>query len=143
MNVIDTNIWIYCYDERDAEKHRLAKETVKAVRPLALPWQVGCEFMAACRKLERFGFAREQAWKALSHMQQVSEKILLPDVSLWASAREIQQRLGLSFWDALLVSACILGGAAKLYSEDFGTLRNVGDLEIVNPFIKGTGAGAP
>ena len=66
MNVVDTNIWIYCHDKRDATKQAKAKEAVAAALPLALPWQVGCEFIAATRKLEPFGFTKETAWDALA-----------------------------------------------------------------------------
>ena len=50
MNAIDTNVWLYSHDTRDRRKQRLAQRLVAAVRPLALPWQVGCEFVAASRK---------------------------------------------------------------------------------------------
>lgn len=51
MNVVDTNIWIYCHDTRDPAKQQRARELVRTVRPLTLLWQVGCEFIAASRKL--------------------------------------------------------------------------------------------
>ncbi len=51
MHAIDTNIWIYSYDERDQHKKRIALDVIAITRPLALPWQVGCEFVAASRRL--------------------------------------------------------------------------------------------
>lgn len=62
MHAIDTNIWIYSQDKRHQNKQRIAQELVAVTRPLALPWQVGCEFIAACRKLAPFGFSEQQAW---------------------------------------------------------------------------------
>ncbi len=66
MNAIDTNIWIYRYDARDPKKHSVAKNLISTVRPLALPWQVGCEFIAASRKLAHLGFDEAKAWAALT-----------------------------------------------------------------------------
>lgn len=54
MNAIDTNIWIYCHDKRDPVKQSKALDVVETVGPQRLLWQVGCEFIAAARKLERF-----------------------------------------------------------------------------------------
>jgi predicted nucleic acid-binding protein len=47
MNVLDTNIWLYSHDTRDPHKQAIAQQLIATVRPLALPWQVGCEFIAA------------------------------------------------------------------------------------------------
>jgi len=39
-----------------------------------------------------------------------------------------------SFWDALLVAACLDAGVATLYSEDFDPGSRIDSLQIVNPF---------
>ena len=136
MNAIDTNIWIYSHDARDEGKRRRAHELIATLEPLALPWQVGCEFVAAARKLEVFGFTRQEAWAALADMEAIADVVLLPDRSVWPMARDLQERLGLHFWDALLVAGCICGGVETLYSEDFSGHRKIGDLTIVNPFVE-------
>jgi predicted nucleic acid-binding protein len=56
MNAIDTNIWVYCHDARDGEKQRVAQELIETAESIVLLWQVGCEFIAAARKLHPFGF---------------------------------------------------------------------------------------
>ena len=56
MNVLDTNVWIYSHDKRDPKKQARAQELIGVTRPILLPWQVGCEFIAAARKLEPHGF---------------------------------------------------------------------------------------
>jgi hypothetical protein len=48
---------------------------------LALPWQVGCEFVAASRRLATVGFAEAQAWAALAVMATLADVILLPQGS--------------------------------------------------------------
>jgi len=83
MNVIDTNIWLYSQDTRDPRKQGVAQQLIATTRPLALPWQVCCEFVAASRKLAAVGFKESQAWAALAAMQAIADAILLPVPDLW------------------------------------------------------------
>jgi predicted nucleic acid-binding protein len=134
MNAIDTNIWIYRHDTRDPAKQAIAKQLIASVQPLLLPWQVGCEFIAASRKLEPFGFSADDAWDALTDMQAMAAGLLLPSAVLWAEARSLQGRYSLSFWDALLIAACIRGGIQTLYTENMGAPRTINGLSLINPF---------
>jgi len=134
MIAIDTNVWIYAYDIRDPRKKRRAMDLIAQTRPLALPWQVGCEFLAASRKLENQGFDRQQAWAALDDMRTMADVVILPSPAVWDEARRIQDHLGLSTWDAILIAACREGRVDALISEDFGSLPNVAGIAIVHPF---------
>ena len=118
MNAIDTNIWLYSHDTRDPRKQAIAQQLIATIRPLALPWQVGCEFVAASRKLAAVGFTEAQAWPALAAMQSLADVILLPLPDLWPETQALQARYSLSFWDALLVSTCQRGNVQVLYTED-------------------------
>jgi hypothetical protein len=90
MNAIDTNVWLYSHDTRDAHKQAVAQSLIANLRSLALPWQVGCEFIAASRKLAPLGFDAGQAWAALADMQSMADAVLMPVPRLWPAA-------GLSF----------------------------------------------
>jgi predicted nucleic acid-binding protein len=61
MIVLDTNIWIYSHDSRDTRKQAIAQQLIAEVAPLTLPWQVGCEFVSAARKLATAGFSEADA----------------------------------------------------------------------------------
>jgi predicted nucleic acid-binding protein len=135
MNAIDTNVWIYSHDSRDESKRRTAQKLIATLEPIALLWQVGCEFVAAARKLEPFGFSPQQAWAALADMQAMADAVLLPNCETWSIARDVHERLQLHFWDALIVAACIQGRVDTLYSEDFGDRIAIEGLRIVNPFV--------
>jgi predicted nucleic acid-binding protein len=137
MNAIDTNIWIYSHDTRDPKKQLEAQNLIATLRPLALPWQVGCEFIAASRKLASIGFDEAQAWSALSHMQAMADVVLLPIPQLWPATQALQSMHALSFWDGLLVGACIQGGVQFLFTEDLGAPRVIDRLTVVNPFVAG------
>src|SRR5437016_2677729 len=110
MNALDTNVWLYLHDSRDLGKQAVAQQLVAATRPLVLPWQVGCEFIAASRKLTSLGFTENHAWAALTAMQSLADSIVLPVVDLWNEAHALQGPHTLSFWDALLVASCLRGG---------------------------------
>jgi len=135
MNAIDTNIWLYSQDTRDPNKQSLAQQLIARTRPLALPWQVGCEFIAASRKLAAAGFTEAHAWTALDAMRVLADVILLPVSDLWPETHALQSRYSLSFWDALLVASCLRGGVSVLYTEDMGSPRVIDTLSLVNPFL--------
>ena len=136
MNAIDTNIWIYCHDSRDAEKQKVAQRLIETSDSMALLWQVGCEFIAATRKLRPFGFTEEQAWQSLEDMQAMADTVLLPVPELWQKCQSIQQQHGTHFWDALIVSTCVHYQVNLLYSEDIPENNDFYGLRIVNPFRK-------
>src|SRR5437879_1543464 len=87
MIVIDTNIWIYSHDTRDLRKQAIAQQLIASATALLPPWQVGCEFIAAARKLSSVGFVEADAWDALEDMQQLADAIALPDPLDWKAAR--------------------------------------------------------
>ena len=87
MNAHDTNIWIYTHDARDPVKQLKAQQVIAATQPFALLWQVGCEFLAASRKLQALGFTEDNAWQALLDMQVAAVITLFPDTTVWPDAR--------------------------------------------------------
>src|SRR5260221_693200 len=135
MNAVDSNIWIYRHDSRDVAKQRTAEQLVKSLQSQVLLWQVGCEFIAASRKLAHLGFTEDQAWDALADMQSIASLIVLPDLQVWVEAQSLTNRHSLSFWDALLVAACIRAGVRTLYTEDMGAPRVIDGLSLINPFL--------
>ena len=134
MNAVDTNVWIYSHDSRDPDKQQHALDVLAAARPMVLPWQVGCEFIAASRKLLSLGFKSEDAWESLDDMRHIATRVALPIPADWSTARDLQTTDMLSFWDALLIATCLRHGVTTLYSEDFGSPRAVRGINVVNPF---------
>lgn len=135
MNAIDTNVLIYAYDQRDPRKSSIAQDLLADIQPFALIWQVGCEFIAASRKLAQFGFTENDAWAALDEALGTADELIVPSAAVWSRARALQARLHLHFWDSLLVASCLEGSVATLYSEDFGSRDDIDGLRIINPFL--------
>jgi predicted nucleic acid-binding protein len=51
-------------------------------------------------------------------------------------AERLLSRYQLSFWDAMVVAACLEGGVTHLYTEDMGGNPDIEGVEIVNPFYE-------
>lgn len=83
--------------------------------------------------MEPLGYSRSQAWQDLSDLRRVWTT-LLPGWGVLDGAGRLQGRYNFSFWDGMIVAACLDGGVSRLYSEDFDAYPRVDGLEIVNPF---------
>jgi predicted nucleic acid-binding protein len=134
MNAVDTNVLIYARDPRHPLKHETARELTAEMPNGALLWQVACEFIAASRKLTDVGYTQAQAWRELEQLRRLW-KIILPGEDVLLRAEQLATTHNLSFWDSLLVAACMEGGVTRLYTEDFDTsLSKATGIDIVNPF---------
>lgn len=133
MNATDTNILIYANDSREPVKRQIALDLLANLGRAVLLWQVACEYIAASRKLEKFGFTQKEAFADLKLLEE-SWTIVLPTWKTLQQAETLIARYSVSFWDALIVAACLENGVTRLYSEDIcDSFRSEG-LEIINPF---------
>jgi predicted nucleic acid-binding protein len=133
MTAFDTNVLIYACDRADPRRQTKALDLIASTSDGVLLWQVACEFIAASRKLAPQGFAPEDAWKRLTEFLSIFP-LITPSLRALASARELHSQQGWSFWDAMIVGACLEGGAMRLYSEDLPGRQAPAGIEIVNPF---------
>lgn len=134
MNAVDTNVLIYVRDPRDPVKQQKAVNLTAGLTNGALLWQVACEFVSASRKLDRFGFTQPQAWREVERLCALWE-LVLPSERVLTRDEELTSRHNLSFWDAMIVAACMEGGITRLYTEDFDdSVSKTTGVEIVNPF---------
>jgi len=97
-----------------------------------LIWQVACEYLAASRKLEPFGYDRAQAYRYIRDLQEVWYTAL-PTWDVIDRAEDLMSRFSLSHWDSMVVAACLEANVKTLYTEDFG-YSDMDGLKIVNPF---------
>jgi predicted nucleic acid-binding protein len=133
MNAVDTNVLIYVQDPRDPIKQAKAATLIRSLPDGVLLWQVANEYIAASRKLGPFGYNRPQAFQDLSNWRKVWTTIL-PTWAVLDKAEDVGNRFNLSFWDAMIVAACLEGGVTRLYSEDFDAYAQIDGLQLVNPF---------
>ena len=60
---------------------------------------------------------------------------VLPSESVLIRAENLTATHNLSFWDAMIIAACMEGGITRFYTEDFDdSLSKTTGIEIVDPF---------
>ena len=131
MNAVDTNVLIYVHDPPDPDKRATAVSLLDSLTNLALVWQVACEYLAASRKLARFGYNLTNAWQ--DEMRNTWTTIL-PGWAVQDLAERLASLYSISFWDAMIIAACLDGGVSTRYSEGFNGYSNVEGLSLINPF---------
>jgi predicted nucleic acid-binding protein len=132
MTAFDTNVLIYSCDLNDSRRQQRAFDLLSRAQDGVLLWQVAVEFVAASRKLAPQGFTPAQAWARLHEFMDVL-RVVVPSPGVFDHARPLHRDQGVSFWDAMIIGACIDCGVETLYSEDLPG-RIVPKLKIVNPF---------
>ena len=133
MIAIDTNVLIYACDRSDERRQQAAIDLISRQTDGILLWQVACEFIAASRKLAKYGFTPAQAWERLNEFLAVL-KLSLPGERVFAQAKALHLEKNVAFWDAMILAGCLEAGADILYSEDVPGEANLGNLRVVNPF---------
>jgi len=133
MNAVDTNVLLYACDKSDSRRYAIAESVIRQTEGGILVWQVAAEFVAAARRLETRGFTREIAWARLNDFLRVY-RLVVPSPAVLDHARRLQVDRQWSFWDAMIVGACLEAGVTRLYSEDLPGGKPPEGLEIINPF---------
>ncbi|HVG20970.1 MAG TPA: nucleic-acid-binding protein, contains PIN domain protein, partial [Blastocatellia bacterium] len=59
---------------------------------------------------------------------------ILPGWRVMDRAKQLSNSHSLSYWDSMIIAACLEGGVTRLYSEDFDGYSNIDSLSLVNPF---------
>lgn len=132
VDAFDTNILVYACDKSDSGKRQIAQSVLDTEKGV-IPWQSACEFISASRKLAGQGFTSTDAWRHLRFLLE-SLPLALPRRAAMDQAQRLHLEQHWSYWDALLVAACLDAGVTRLYSEDLPGRAPPPGLEIVNPF---------
>lgn len=134
---LDTNIFVYTFDERYERKMAIAKELIRNSldnRTAAISYQVIQEFYNAMFK--RFPAAQTSQDCEL-FLVNVFEPMLAVESSLalFNQALAVHHRYKLSWYDSLIVAAALKAECTTLYTEDLQHGQHFGDLVITNPFL--------
>lgn len=134
MIFLDTNVLLYSISTAPEERtKRLRAIALLEQDEVGLSVQVLQEFYVqatrptrADRLSHNIATGLISAWTRF-RVQSINMRIL-------ASAMQITQAHGLSYWDSAIVAAAQALGCSLLYSEDMQDGRQIGGLTIVNPF---------
>lgn len=134
MIAIDTNIWVYALVDPDPSRRERAACLIGSVPRSEglMPWQVLVEFGAVLSRRTRAGLAHADAIEAVTRVGEVFP-VVMPGRGCVRRALEMQRADGVSYWDALLISACAESGVHTLYSEDAQSREEIAGVKIVNP----------
>ena len=136
MNVdfLDTNVFIYLFDDTDAHKRSVAERLVSdalASGRSVVGFQVVQEALNVITR--KLGASTDDARRFLEAVLDPLWHIG-PSSELYASAIDLRGRFGFSFYDALIVASALAAGCTRLLSEDLQHGQRVGDLTIIDPF---------
>jgi predicted nucleic acid-binding protein len=130
----DTNILVYTEDGRVPDKQR------KATRLVEEHWLDDTAVLSLQVLQEYFAIVTQKLNAPVERAQRRVEifavaKVVRFEVYDVIAAIELHRLARLSFWDALILHAARISGAAILYSEDFQHGSFLAGVRIVNPFL--------
>ena len=134
---LDTNLLLYCLDPLDLRKQRIANLLIDEALTKgtgAISYQVCEEFCnVVLHKLKD----EIPAGKLTAFLEAIAFPLnhIDPSPRLFTEAIRIHHQTQYRFYDSLIIAAAIESGATILYSEDFQHVRQIGPLEIINPFL--------
>ena len=131
---IDTNVFVYLFDDTDEDKRRRAEAIVYG----ALAEGTGCISFQVVQEtlnvvVRKLGATPENAGRLLDDVLIPLWRVD-PTVSLYRRGLQVQSRYKLGFYDALIVAGALEAGCKTLYSEDLQHGQRIAELSIVNPF---------
>jgi len=135
----DTNILLYAHDTAAGAKHERARALVEELwrnRSGVVSTQVLQELCVVLRR------------KAGRPVDLKTARDIVKDYLTWdvyvntgesvLEALELEERYGISFWDALVIQAAEASGATVLYSEDLSSGQIYRGVRVVNPLTLAT-----
>lgn len=132
---LDTNILVYAYDVSAGAKHSIAVAIVKDL------WNNG-RGMASTQVLQEFFVTITK--KIARPLDVITAREIVKDFLKWKTvvingeiildAIDIHREYKYSFWDSVIISSAIDGGAGALLSEDLSDKHKIKGIVIKNPF---------
>ncbi|HTQ86578.1 MAG TPA: PIN domain-containing protein [Candidatus Solibacter sp.] len=135
---VDTNVLVYAHDRSAGAKHDRARELVEEL------WRTGSGVISTQILQELCVSVRRKSARPLEF---AAIREIVADYLAWEvvtntgrsvlEALEIERRFAISFWDALVIHAAEVAGAAILYTDDLSDGQVYGAVRAVNPFRDG------
>ncbi len=133
---LDTNVFVYSYDERDPVKQSIAGDLIRSYAvsgEATISFQVIQEFFNIVMFRIPARMPHNDAQQYLNTAFRPMH-IVPSSLTLVSDAIRIQERYRLSWYDSLIVAAAQEAGCALLYSEDFQHGQQFGSVTVRDPF---------
>lgn len=135
---IDSNVFVYLFDETDDHKRETADAIVESAirdRSAAISFQVVQETLNVLTRKVPALMTPEDAGRFVERTLAPLWKVS-PSLSLYRRALDVQMRYRYAFYDSLIVASALDAGCARLLSEDFQDGQRIESLTIENPFAE-------
>ena len=133
---LDTNVFLYGIDDRDADKRDRARAWIAAC------WQRHCGRLSTQVLNEFYVNVRRKFPRQLAQGDARAEIRRYQHWRPWAidhatveTAWAVESRYGLNYWDALMVAAARQQGCTLLLTEDLQHDQQIDGVRIINPFL--------
>jgi predicted nucleic acid-binding protein len=134
---LDTNIFLYTFDETAPVKSRKAHEFIRE----AITTHTGLVSYRVVQEFFNYALKRFTPPMSLVEAEQFLGAVFRPllgahsSQALYIEAMQLHSRWGLAWYGSLIVAAALQADCDVLFSEDLQHGQRFGGLEIVNPFL--------
>jgi predicted nucleic acid-binding protein len=138
LSFLDTNVLLYCVDDRDPVKRDGAQAWVRACwtrRCGRTSAQVLNEFYANARRKFTTAISAGDARAIVRRYQHWNP--WQGDSATLETAWAVESRYGFGWWDALVIAAAQQQGCRYLVSEDLQHGQLIDSVQVLNPFAVG------
>jgi predicted nucleic acid-binding protein len=132
---VDTNVLVYARDASEPDKQPQAAAWIEQLwrtRTARLSFQVLQEYYATTTRKLRPGLTPEQARADIRDL--LAWRPVAVGTEMLEAGWTVEDRFGLSCWDALIVAAAKIAGCEYLLTEDLQHGAEFEGLRVVDPF---------
>ena len=132
---VDTNVLVYDQDASEGERQERARAWLTHLwrsRGGRLSFQVLHEFYSTVTQKLKPGMDRDAARRVVRSL--MAWRPLAVNATVLERAWTVQDRYGLSFWDALVVGAAQVSGCRYLLTEGLQNGQEMDGLTVLSPF---------
>jgi len=133
---LDTNVFVYAFDERDKEKAERASQLIRA----AVATKQGVVSYQVVQEFFNVALTRFERPLSVAELEEYFSTVFRPLLAVHSSPRlfleglRVRAQHQFSWYDGLIVAAAQQADCSVLYTEDMQDARRIGDLKIENPF---------
>ena len=132
---VDTNVFVYLHDDSEPQKKTRADKWISLLvrdRSGRVSFQVLQELYATLTSKRRLKVDVEEARSIVREL--AVWQPVAADLAMMKRAWVLQDRLPLSWWDALIIAAAQTCECKVLLTEDLQHGQEFGAVRVVNPF---------
>jgi len=136
VDFLDSNVFVYLFDETNDRKRRIAERLIEngfREANACISYQVVQEVLNVITGKFEPSASAGDARMLLDHVLLPLWRIM-PSQALYHRALDVRDRYGYGFYDSLIIAGALQFGCSRLYTEDLRSGQTIENLTIENPF---------